>query len=90
MRVQHIVFMDSLNFLPMALRDLPKAFGLPAQKGFYPHYFNTAANLTYVVEYPEVSYYGVDTMKSQERSDFLAWYEEHRQDVFDNKHMLES
>ena len=73
MRVQHFLFMDSLNFLPMALRNFPKAFGLHAQRGFYPHYFNTMAKLTYVGEYPEVSYYGVDTMKGQERSDFLAW-----------------
>ena len=37
-----------------------------------------------------MSYNGVDTMMGQERPDFLAWYEEHRHDVFDNKYMLES
>ena len=90
MRVHHIVFLDSLNYLPMPLRDLPKAFGLPAEKGHYPHFFNTSTNLNYVGAYPDVSYYGVDTMRARDRAEFLAWYEQRRHEVFDNKHSLES
>ena len=47
-RAQHIAFLDSLNFFYMPLRDFPKAFDLPAQKDFYPHFFKTMANLNYV------------------------------------------
>ena len=39
----NIQFLDSLNFLPMKLSQLPKAFGLDdgLATGFFPHYFNT-------------------------------------------------
>jgi hypothetical protein len=47
MTVQHLTFLDSISFLPMALRKLPEAFGLSATKSWYPHYFNTSANLDY-------------------------------------------
>ena len=90
MRVHHIVFLDSLNFFPMPLRDLPKAFGLPAQKGYYPHFFNTMTNLNYVGIYPDVSYYGVNSMSERERTDFLAWYQENKDNEFNNKDMLET
>ena len=37
----HMQVLDSLNFLPMKLADLPKAFGLTElKKGWFPHYFN--------------------------------------------------
>ena len=41
MMVHHLMFLDSISFLPMALRKLPDAFGLTATKSWYPHYFNT-------------------------------------------------
>jgi hypothetical protein len=54
MKMEHVIFLDSLNFLPMSLRSLPKAFGLPSvSKGYYPHFFNTHENLDYVGPYPE-------------------------------------
>ena len=37
----HMQVLDSLNFLPMKLADLPKAFGLTElKKGWFLHYFN--------------------------------------------------
>ena len=47
MRVEHLVFLDSVSFLPIALRNLPEAFGLTVAKSWYPHYYNTRANLDY-------------------------------------------
>ena len=36
-----IKFRDSLNFLPMPLKALPKTFGLAElKKGYFPHFFN--------------------------------------------------
>jgi len=41
MKIEHLVFLDSVSFLPCALRKLPEAYGLTASKSWYPHYFNT-------------------------------------------------
>jgi hypothetical protein len=59
MTVEHLTFLDSISFLPMALRKLPEAFGLSATKSWYPHYFNTDANLDYVKPIPGIEQYGV-------------------------------
>ena len=41
----HIRVIDSLNFLPMKLSALPKAFGInELKKGWFPHHFNTQEN----------------------------------------------
>jgi len=32
MKIQHVTFLDSISFMPMALRKLPEAFGLSANK----------------------------------------------------------
>lgn len=41
----NIRVLDSLNFLPMKLAELPKAFGLEEmKKGYFPHFFNTKKN----------------------------------------------
>jgi hypothetical protein len=45
MKVEHITFLDSLNYLPFPLRRLPNAFGLTSRKSWYTHYFNTTTNL---------------------------------------------
>ncbi len=42
--------LDSLNFLPMALADLPKAFGeTELKKGYFPHKFNRSEFQNYKV-----------------------------------------
>jgi len=48
MRMDHLVFLDSVSFLPFPLRTLPEAFGLTVAKSWYPHYFNTEENLDYI------------------------------------------
>lgn len=85
MILENIKFLDSLNYFPMALSKLPKAFDLPPvlKKGYFPHYFNTAENENYIGPLPPIEYYNPNTMKVEERSTFLKWYEEHKNDQFD-------
>jgi len=45
MKMEHLVFLDSVSFLPWCLRKLPEAYNLKASKSWYPHYFNTEENL---------------------------------------------
>ena len=89
MRVEHLVFLDRVSFLPFALRMLPEAFGLTVAKSWYPHYFNTQANLDYVVKIPDIIY-GVDEMSGRERNEFLARYEGQKDEMFDNKRVVEA
>jgi len=62
MNMEHLVFLDSVSFLPCAFRKLPEAFGLQATKSWYPHYFNTGENLDYIGTMPDIAYYEVDEM----------------------------
>jgi len=59
MKMEHLVFLDSVYFHPCALRKLPEGFGLSASKSWYPRYFNTPENLNYVRPFPDKVYYGV-------------------------------
>jgi hypothetical protein len=54
MKMEHLVFLDSVSFLPCALRKLPDAFGLQTIKSWYPHHFNTEENLDYVEPMPDI------------------------------------
>ena len=89
MKIEHMVFIDSVSYLPMPLRKLPEVFGLAVAKSWYPHYFNTKANLEYVGPIPAASYYGVDEMSHSERSEFMTWYESQKDAVFYNRRILE-
>jgi len=63
MKMEQLVFLDSVSFLPCALRKLPEAFGLSASKSWYPNYFNTQVNLNYIGPIPDMAYYGVNEMR---------------------------
>jgi hypothetical protein len=67
MRMEYLIFLDSVSFLPCALRKLLEAFGLTASKSWFPHYFNTSANMHYVGKMPDISFYGADAMSEGER-----------------------
>ena len=70
-------FIDSLNFMPMALAALPKTFGVPELcKGYFPHLFNKEENQDYVGPIPPVHYYQPNGMKPKVREEFLAWHKE--------------
>jgi len=89
MKIEHLPFLDSMSFLPMALRKLPEAFGLTATKSWYAQYFNTRCNLEYIGPIPGIEQYGVDQMSESERKEFVAWYDTQKDIVFDNRHVLE-
>lgn len=73
----NIRILDSLNFLPMKLAAMPKAFGLhEMKKGYFPHFFNTKSNFNYIGSYPAARFYGSDTMSTKEQQDFLTWHNE--------------
>jgi len=90
MKMEHLFFLDSVPFLPCALRKLPEAFGLSASKSWYPHYLNTRENLNHVGPIPYLAYYEVNEMREEETKEFLVWYESQRSETFDNRHVLES
>ena len=72
-----IKFIDSLNFIPMALARFPKTFGLDELcKGYFPHYFNKDENQEYVGPIPCQEDYGANTMKPGAREKFLTWHQE--------------
>ena len=76
MVVENFFFLDSLNFLPMSLKSMPKSFDLTCKKGYYINFFNSAENLDYVGPYPKPKFYGADYMSSDERAQLLEWHEE--------------
>jgi len=47
-------------------------------------------NLNYVGPIPDISYYGVNEMKEEERTEFLIRYKSQRSETFDNRRVLES
>ena len=72
-----IKFIDSLNFIPMALSKFPKTFGQDELcKGYFPHAFNKDENQNYVGPIPCKNDYGVNFMKPEERDAFIAWHDE--------------
>ncbi|XP_018110215.1 uncharacterized protein LOC108712518 [Xenopus laevis] len=77
-----IRFIDSFNFLPMKLSKLPKAMGFDDTKGYFPHFFNTAANQAYVGPMPSHENFGQENMMPDEREEFMAWYEENKNSEF--------
>ena len=72
-----IRFIDSINFIPMALAKFPKTFGQDELcKGYFPHMFNKDENQNYVGPIPCQNDYGVNFMKPGERDAFIAWHDE--------------
>ena len=76
MSVQKRIFIDSMNHVSGRLADFPKTFRLTElKKGYFPHYFNTPENQSYVGPIPDTKYYGPDYMSSKDREVFLKWYQ---------------
>ena len=72
-----IKFIDSLNFIPMALAKFPKTFAQPEMcKGYFPHFFNKDENQEYVGPIPCQDDYGVNFMKPEAREKFMTWHQE--------------
>jgi hypothetical protein len=47
-------------------------------------------NLNYVGQIQNMSDYGENEMRSGERAEFLAWYEDKKSKIFYNRRVLES
>ena len=68
---------DSMNFISIGLSKFPKIFGLNELcKGYFPHYFNTTDNFSYVGKYPAKEYYGHDYMNTETRKEFMEWHDD--------------
>ena len=67
---------------------LPEAFGLFVTKPWYPHYLKST-NLDYVGPFLDILFFGVHEMSISERREFMTWYIEQKNKVFDNKLVLE-
>ena len=86
-----IKFIDSLNFIPMALAKFPKTFGQDEMcKGYFPHFFNKDENQDYVGPIPCQDDYGVNFMKPEAREKFMTWHQEQVDNnyVFDFRHEI--
>ena len=86
-----IKFIDSINFIPMALARFPKTFGQDELcKGYFPHYFNKDENQEYVGPIPCQDDYGANYMKPEAREKFLTWHQEQVENnyVFDFQHEI--
>ena len=86
-----IKFIDSLNFIPMALAKFPKTFGQDELcKGYFPHFFNKDENQDYVGPIPCQDDYGADYMKPEAREKFMTWHQEQVDNnyVFDFQHEI--
>ena len=68
--MEHLVFFDSVSFLPCPLGKLPEAFELTPCTSSYPHYFNSEENLDYLGPNSDVKYYGVNWTGEEDRREF--------------------
>lgn len=68
-----IRFIDSLNFLGVALSKLPAMLGLETKlkKGYFPHWFD---DVKYEGPVPDVKFFKPDEMDTEKRKDFLEWH----------------
>ena len=88
-----IKFIDSYNFIPMALAKFPETFDRnELRKGYFPHMFNRDDKQNYVGPIPEAHYYLPNTMKPEVRQEFLQWHAEQVENnyVFDFQKEMES
>lgn len=68
---------DSLNFLPMTLAEMPKAFNINEdgfRKGYFPLFFIHPNNFSYLGPIPDKEYFGYDAMKKKQQEEFDVWY----------------
>jgi hypothetical protein len=89
MKIEHMLFIDNVSYLPISLRKLAEAFRISVTISWYPHNFNKNKNLNYVGPIPEVSYFVVDEMSISERMEFMTCHDDQKNKVFDNKLVLE-
>jgi len=74
MTIGRTKFIDSVNYIPMRLSDLPKVFALRdiTGKSTFSHLFNTKKNQTYISPLPDARYYSPEQMKPADHEQFLT------------------
>jgi hypothetical protein len=73
----NVRFIDSLSFITRPLKVFPKIFGeKELKKGYFPHWFNTKQNWTYIGDMPPKEEFRCDSFNEKDRADFLEWYDE--------------
>jgi hypothetical protein len=81
-----IRILDSLSYMAMPLRALPKALGLPTtvRKGEWPYLLNQFNNAGRKwSSLPPICYYDEDSMRPQHQKEFRVWYARNRLQEFD-------
>ena len=78
-----LIFMDSLRFLTMRLKDMPKTFGVQeAKKGFFPYRLNNREYWDKVIALPSKEDFEVQFMSNKDKVEFETWYNNNIYQVF--------
>ena len=86
---KNVRVIDSYSFLPMPLSAFSSTFQISeVKKGYFPHYFNTLDNQSYIGEYPDPKYYGIKYFSKSKRDEFKLWYESVKSSTFNFKDEL--
>lgn len=76
-------FIDSINYIPVALSKISKAFQVELANGYFPHLFNKSENQNSILNRPpNKKYYNPNGMMPEDCHKFMAWYDEHKNDRF--------
>ena len=75
--------MDSLRFLTMRLKDMPKTFGVEEVKnGFFPYRLNNRKYWDKVIALPTKEDFEMQFMNSKEKAEFEQWYTQNIHKVY--------
>jgi hypothetical protein len=86
MCVERLHFLDTLNFLSMYLKNMPKSFDLTCTE-YYSRLFDMFQNLDYG-PLSRIQVYRTHLMSGEERAQFLAWCVKQNDLIFHNKYQL--
>uniref|UniRef100_A0AC34RHK7 DNA-directed DNA polymerase n=1 Tax=Panagrolaimus sp. JU765 TaxID=591449 RepID=A0AC34RHK7_9BILA len=88
-RKKPIRFIDSVNFIPMSLSNLPKTFNLDVNdKGYFPYMANSMTDYT-LDELPPIESFGYASKPPQAQLDLKKWYDENKQTKWNLKKELD-
>uniref|UniRef100_A0AC34QCH9 DNA-directed DNA polymerase n=1 Tax=Panagrolaimus sp. JU765 TaxID=591449 RepID=A0AC34QCH9_9BILA len=88
-RKKPIRFIDSVNFIPMSLSNLPKTFNLDVDdKGHFPYMANSMTDYT-LDELPPIESFGYASKPPQAQLDLKKWYDENKQTKWNLKKELD-
>ena len=76
----NIRILDTLNLVPVSLKNLPKALGIDNfyAKGYFPYRFLTPTNLNYIGKIPSKDYFDYQDKSTEEKKSFDDWYDKEK------------